>query len=173
MQSEVGPLGAFGGQKGANDRFAGIGFVIVDLVDHGPIIVYKRPDNRAISPCGTPWCRAEQSRAEAPSRTHPGQSRHGVLATTSDQAQSRCRPGTKLMRSPAPPVVATDCPPIVGPECSGRSVLMPARLCMMRRERKRTGAAAPTRPGVGHPALTRACYRSGCATRLLRARADA
>jgi hypothetical protein len=35
LQVEVGPLGAFGSQQRANDRFARVGFVIMDFVDHG------------------------------------------------------------------------------------------------------------------------------------------
>ncbi len=37
----------FGGQQRANDCFARVGFVNVDLVDHGPIVVH----NAAGQPC--------------------------------------------------------------------------------------------------------------------------
>ena len=63
LQSEVGPLGAFGGQQRANDRFARIGFVIVDLVDHGPIVVHNAAGQPRDFSVPTPRaCSAEQSR---------------------------------------------------------------------------------------------------------------
>ena len=65
LQSEVGPLGAFGGQQRANDRFARVGFVIVDLVDHGPIVVHNaagQPGHFSVPP----RARAEQSRHAEP-----------------------------------------------------------------------------------------------------------
>lgn len=46
FQSEVGPLGTLGGQQRANDPFARVGFVIVDLVDHRPIVVHNAAGRR-------------------------------------------------------------------------------------------------------------------------------
>ena len=64
LQVEVRPLGTFGGEQCSNDRFARVGFVRVDLVDHHWSFVDNAAGHRAIPRCRTRASAEQTRRAE-------------------------------------------------------------------------------------------------------------